>query len=254
MNKIICFAAFSVALFAEEIVSISKEQAKTIFQENFSSAKDIPFEQIAAYLKMQQKTALSTEEIVSIMRNDVVVREEAYLDVITKNIENKDLENILALLEDPNYLTYRQKLFMLNNQLLQLSCEKAIQAIQANPELPEAVENLHPVKELTKDDFEKTIHSTKYVVLDVFADWCGPCKMIAPIFQELSNELGQSYTFAKINCNEENQELMTQLNIKSLPTMIFFKDGKEVLRKSGFVDKSTLKAILEETFVEESTN
>lgn len=250
MNKVVCMAALSLALCAEETSLITKENAKTIFQESFLNAKDIPFEQVAAYLKMQHPTALSTDELVSIMRNDLVVREESYLDLITKNVESKDLENILALLQDPNYLAYRQKLFMLNNQLLQLPYEKAVEAIQANPEVSIQIESLYPVKEVNKDDFEKIIHSSKYVVVDVFADWCGPCKMLAPIIQELSNEFGQTYTFVKLNCNEENQDLTTQLNIRSLPTIIFFKDGKEVIRKAGYTDKSALKATLDAAFAE----
>jgi thioredoxin 1 len=250
MKKMYCLSAIALSLCAEEATLIPKEDAKTIFQENFTSAKDIPLEQIAAYLKMTQPTALAIDELVSIMRNDFVSREDAYLDLIAKNVEAKDLENILALLNNPNYLAYRNQLWMLNNQLIQLAYTKAQEAVQANPELPVALENLHPVKEINKDDFEKTITSSKYVVVDIFADWCQPCKMIAPIFQELSNELGQMYTFIKINCNEENQELMTQLNIKSLPTIIFFKDGKEVLRKTGFADKTTLKATLDACFTE----
>jgi thioredoxin 1 len=253
MNKIVCLAALSLSLCGEEVALISKEDAKTIFEENFAHAKDTPFGQIASYLKMQQATALSTDEIISIMRNDLVVREEVYLDVIRKNVEPENLENILALLADPNYLAYRQKLFMLSNQLVQLSCEKALEAIEKNKELPSKVENLYPVKELNKDDFQKTILSSKYVVVDVYADWCGPCKMIAPIIQELSNEMGQNYTFIKINCNEENQELTAQLDIKSLPTIIFYKDGKEVLRKFGFMDKALLKTTIESCF-SETTN
>ncbi len=251
MKKMYCLVAIAFSLCAEEATFINKEDAKTILQENLASAKDIPLEQIAAYLKMNQPTALSTDEIVSIMRNDFVSREEAYLDVIAKNVEQKDVENILTLLSNSNYLTYRQKLWVLNNQLIQLAYEKATQAAQANPELPVVgTENLYPVKEINKDDFEKTIASSKYVVVDVFADWCQPCKMIAPIIQELSNELGQMYTFIKINCNEENGELMTQLNIKNLPTILFFKDGKEVLRKAGFLDKTALKATMDDCFSE----
>lgn len=104
------------------------------------------------------------------------------------------------------------------------------------------------VPKLTKQNYHEGIASSKYVVVDVFADWCGPCKRLAPILEALSEESGERVKFRKLEADEENQELLSELNVRALPTLIFYKDGKEVSRSSGFKDKEALKSVIEQTF------
>lgn len=91
---------------------------------------------------------------------------------------------------------------------------------------------------LGEDNFQKTIEeSTKPVMVDFYADWCGPCKMAAPVLEKLSTEMKEQITIAKVNTDEAGS-LAQQFGVMSIPTVIIFdkKDGKvvEVDRKIGF--------------------
>ena len=77
------------------------------------------------------------------------------------------------------------------------------------------------------------------VLVDFYADWCGPCKMISPILKELSGELEGSADIVKVNVDEEGT-LAQRFDVMSIPTLILFKDGKPVGRKNGFLPKPEL--------------
>ncbi|MFC1711668.1 thioredoxin [Patescibacteria group bacterium] len=90
---------------------------------------------------------------------------------------------------------------------------------------------------LTKKDFEeKVLKSKTPVMVDFFADWCGPCKMAGPVIDELAVEYKGKAIIAKVNVDEE-QELAAQFGVMSIPTVLMFKDGKEVGRQIGFPGK-----------------
>ena len=80
-------------------------------------------------------------------------------------------------------------------------------------------------------------------LVDFYADWCGPCRMIAPIIEELSLEFNGKAKIAKVDI-EKAQEVTTELNVTSIPTVILFKDGKEVKRFVGLRDKAALKSLV----------
>lgn len=86
-------------------------------------------------------------------------------------------------------------------------------------------------------DFEMEVREGVSVV-DFYADWCGPCKMIAPIFEELSTELAAN--FIKINV-DNSQDIAAKFQVASIPTLIILKDGKEVDRIVGFMPKPALE-------------
>ena len=91
-------------------------------------------------------------------------------------------------------------------------------------------------KIITEKEFEKEVLGSKEPVLvDFYADWCGPCKMLAPIMDEISKE----YKVFKVNTDDE-QDLAVEYGIMSIPCVIAFKDGKEINRSVGFVDKDTI--------------
>ena len=95
------------------------------------------------------------------------------------------------------------------------------------------------MENLTRGNFSLKTRPGKAVV-DFWAPWCGPCKMQGPIFEELAGEI-KDVNFFKVNVDEE-QEVMQNAGIRGIPTMIFYKDGKEVGRHSGLMDKNALKA------------
>lgn len=89
--------------------------------------------------------------------------------------------------------------------------------------------------------YNKIRTSDKLVVMDFFATWCGPCKMLAPIFESLSNEMSDKVDFAKIDI-DRSLEVVEEYKIVSVPTIIIFKNGKEVQRIVGFVPKEQIKS------------
>jgi len=90
---------------------------------------------------------------------------------------------------------------------------------------------------LTSENFNSFIQSDSLQVVDFWATWCGPCKMIAPILSEIAEETGLS--LGKVNVDEQ-RALALQYRIQYIPTLIFFKNGKELTRFSGFRDKNEL--------------
>jgi len=101
------------------------------------------------------------------------------------------------------------------------------------------------MKELTTKEFTTTIAKGN-VVIDFWAPWCGPCKMMGPQFEEASKNVPGT-TFAKVNV-DENGDLSGSLGIRGIPTVVFFKDGKEVARHVGYADKHTLETKAKEAF------
>lgn len=89
--------------------------------------------------------------------------------------------------------------------------------------------------------YNKIRTSDKLVVMDFFATWCGPCKMLAPIFESLSNEMSDKVDFAQIDI-DRSLEVVEEYKIVSIPTMIIFKNGKEVQRIVGFVPKEQIES------------
>lgn len=97
----------------------------------------------------------------------------------------------------------------------------------------------------TDDNFEAEVKNAQGVVLvDFFATWCGPCKMMAPVIDELSNEFEGKAKIGKLDVDENNKSA-SEFGVQSIPTLILFKDGKEVDRMIGFQSKEVLKEKLE---------
>ena len=90
---------------------------------------------------------------------------------------------------------------------------------------------------------EEVMHSDKPVLIDFWASWCGPCKMMSPVIDEIAEEMGDSIKVCKINIDEE-QNLAVKYNVMSIPTFIVLKDGKEVDRSVGVQSKDEIKGML----------
>jgi len=94
--------------------------------------------------------------------------------------------------------------------------------------------------ELSGANFEKNISSNAIpVVVDFWASWCGPCKMMAPIFHQAAAQLEPRFRLAKVN-TESEPGIAQQFGIQSIPTTVIFKNGKEIARRVGAMDLATL--------------
>ncbi|QAA80513.1 thioredoxin [Aequorivita sp. H23M31] len=94
-----------------------------------------------------------------------------------------------------------------------------------------------------KSNFKDIINSEIPVLVDFFADWCGPCKMLAPILKDVKSDLGDSVKIVKIDV-DKNQNLASQFQVRGVPTMILFKNGKQLWRQSGVLQKNDLVSII----------
>ena len=102
-----------------------------------------------------------------------------------------------------------------------------------------------PTKAVTDASFKADVlDSDKPVLVDFWADWCGPCKMIGPALEEISDELGEKVTIAKVNI-DENPDAPAKYGVRGIPTMILFKNGEPAATKVGAAPKSALKGWLE---------
>jgi thioredoxin 1 len=98
--------------------------------------------------------------------------------------------------------------------------------------------------ELTDQNFEQEVLQSRIPVLvDFHADWCGPCRMVGPVIEELAKEYEGKIKFAKLNV-DENSQTPGKYGIMSIPTVMVFKDGKEVGRRIGFEGKQGYEELI----------
>jgi len=100
--------------------------------------------------------------------------------------------------------------------------------------------------EITQENFEKEVlKSAKPVLIDFWAPWCVPCKIIAPMVEELSNEFSKTIKIAKANV-DDSPELATELSVLNIPTLVIFKDGVEASRIVGVNSKEAIVSRIKE--------
>ena len=100
------------------------------------------------------------------------------------------------------------------------------------------------MKNLNHEEFNQVKDREGITVVDFYAEWCGPCKMLTPVLEQISAEVNSNVEFVKINL-DENLPLAREYGVTTIPTLIFLKDGKELERTVGFVPKDKIKDIIE---------
>ena len=108
------------------------------------------------------------------------------------------------------------------------------------------------VIELTQDNFESTIQSNDVVVVDFWAPWCGPCKAVAPVVEELAKEYKGKVEFAKLNVDEA-PFVASKYGVMSIPTIMVFKGGKPMQHAIGYQPKEQLKKLLDKALAKQAT-
>ena len=98
---------------------------------------------------------------------------------------------------------------------------------------------------ITAANFENEVmHSDKPVLVDFYADWCGPCKMLSPVLHELAEEKADTLKIGKVNVDEQ-MELAMRFQVSSIPMIVLFKDGNPVAKSVGFRPKAEIAAMVE---------
>lgn len=99
------------------------------------------------------------------------------------------------------------------------------------------------IVEVSDQSFTNEVEGQGTVLVDFWAPWCGPCKMIAPVLEELDKEIGNGLKIAKLNV-DDNPEAAGRFGVMSIPTLIVFKDGQPVDKVVGFQSKDALKNVV----------
>ncbi len=99
----------------------------------------------------------------------------------------------------------------------------------------------------TEEEFNRLLEENSNVIIDFYADWCGPCRIMEPIMEEIANDYDGKYIIRKINV-DEIPHIASEFLVTSIPTFIFFKDGKEVYRAIGVKSKGNILEYIEKYF------
>ena len=95
--------------------------------------------------------------------------------------------------------------------------------------------------QLNQKDFQQTIESNKKVLIDFYADWCGPCQTLLPTVHKLADEFDGDVLIQKVNV-DENAELAAKFGVRSIPTLVYISNGEEVNRQNGLISERDLRA------------
>jgi thioredoxin 1 len=101
------------------------------------------------------------------------------------------------------------------------------------------------ILKLTDADFDAQAKATPLLLVDFWAEWCGPCRMIAPLLDELAVEYAGRLTVGKVNV-DENRQSATRFSVRSIPTLLFFRDGSRVDQLIGAQSKAAIKAKIDQ--------
>ncbi len=97
--------------------------------------------------------------------------------------------------------------------------------------------------EITDQNFEETIKNNKLVLVDFWAEWCGPCRVIAPVLEEVAAEYSEQAIIGKLNV-DENSSTTIKFNVRGIPTLLLFKDGELIDKHNGVPNKGSISALI----------
>lgn len=252
MKKIICSLLLGqAAMLSSHEIDKKKEIIDTILQiDNYSIH--------AEQLIKSMGSSLTTEEFAEKFLNKYSQADfqDSLKEALDKKFTSEQIEEIHHLITSDLYKKYSKELtafiMQISPQITQLFLS-IFQEPQAQPVLDsssKAQENHIIVAD--EANFQSIVDQYESVIVDIYASWCSPCKALSPILEDLSNEFNKKCAFVKIDA-DTNHNLVNKLNARGLPTLLFYKNGKEVHRKTGFIDKEKIVKLIKSFFEEVKT-
>lgn len=251
---IIAFATIflcSASLPGEEMTR--DQELECLLQKGYlepSDEQDVLVVMVNSILQ-KTKSAMTVAELLERLKEKMKTAEvhERYLAILGSELTDDELKNCYELLQNPLYLKYRQAIDKANYRCQMETRKLLTELAQFTPAI--ALETTQKkgqeVIELTKETIDSYLKNSHFLIIDVYTDWCSPCKALKPIFMELNNEYGTRYTFAKLNA-ETNPSVSDQFAIEAYPTILFFKNGQEVGRHIGYINKQKFTTKIQEIF------
>lgn len=221
----------------------SNEELQFVFEKNYLHAEDsLDFLYLyASKFAEEYPSSLTPNQLIEECKKLAATAEhqEKYLSIYRSSFNAEDIKKISELLQNENFMKYRQQL-----SIAQFKCHLEIlkimeEIVQQHPASESIIKQGH-IPQLNKENKEQYFNSSKPLVIDVYTDWCGPCKYLAPILEELNEEYGHAYQFVKLNAEYESDLAKKEFKIEAFPTLIFIKNGQEVGRVIGFINKDKL--------------
>lgn len=203
---------------------------------------------LAANVISTENSSVGVTQVVEKLQ--IMLKEEAvqkkYIESAEASFTKEDMVKMKELLECPLYQKYHKQL----EQFLMVSHTHTMQLmgeIVASKDIVSTAEKSVELTSLHKDNVDTFLKSSKFAVVDVYADWCAPCRYMEPIIKELASQYANQYAFGKLNAEHEEQ-IAKDWQVSGLPTLLFFKDGKLIGRHVGFASKDKIEKILKNHF------
>lgn len=224
------------------------ENIKCILEKSYLETQAEPFlDMMAMQAIAQSEKKIESDELVAKFRTEFVKKEnlaklfKPYDDLFS----DKEIAEWRTIIESPvsqKFSASGMALAQSHMQTIREIFEDLAQNFEA--EIREAVTS---ILEITNENKDQLATSAKPIILDVSADWCGPCNMLAPIFEDLSEKYKDQIQFAKIDFDAE-KELASELKVVSLPTILFIKPGEKTasMKSVGFLDKKSFEEKIDE--------
>lgn len=225
------------------------QQLQNLYQQEFLNAQHNVLDLAVCQVLIASRPGMNPNELKERFKQSIATPEmqQRFLSIYASIFKEQDLQQALSLIQDERYLEFRRKLSLANDICFQESTKILGELIAdgepAEPEKAKKASIIH----VHANTFEDIINSSKPVILEAYTSWCGPCKHMAVLMKELNQQFGDVYQFAKMNAEKE-KSLTKTLGISAYPTVIFFKDGEEVGRVKGYINKEAFIAKIKQFF------
>lgn len=204
---------------------------------------------IAEWVIDEMDSTMPPEELVASFKNTLRypgIRQQ-FLEIYVERFNEEDAVKVQELLQNDLYKTYGKSLEAVRQACTNKAMSLMLDLLQEVKTCETRSVDTHEVIEITQNNVQDILSAYPLLIIDVYADWCMPCKLFAPHFHDVSNELGDKYQFAKLDASA-HQTIIGDFNITGLPTVLFLRDGKEVARRTGRLNKVEFVSAIQEAF------